>query len=323
MTCQGLLRRESVLRRSILAAILLGLLAAILLGCGGDEETEGDDESRLMALVDRVPRDEDFPAITAVDVIAAREALGVAEGTDPRTAITGGDAERRFAYAVASAVPYLQSPQDTPISEAVDSTQITAAASNVVFGPGSITVLETDQPFEEIASALEVDGYERDGNVVTAEADAIDPGASVVAEGDGIVALGFDAETVTGVATGDPAAPEGPERELIAQMAGPAKLATATGGESSSCLDAIGVVDGLADGAGEFVVLAEEPAAESFVLDDTGDFIAEPFDFAEPMVEDGSLSIPFTYPIDQPGGPGGLLLADLPAGTIYDCEAAT
>jgi len=303
-----------------LALILTSVIAVLGAGCS-DEEGEEESGSELSALVDRLPRGE-FPGVAVVDVVAAREALGVAEDIDPRTAILEGDPESRFGYAVAIGIPYLQDPQETPLVEAIDATQITAAASTLTFGEGAVTVLQTDQDFEEIASSLEGDGFTRDGDLLTSDAPPLETGgASAVAGGDGLVALGFAAEDASAAVGEISEVPEGPERDLIADLDAPAAVAIATPEGSDTCYEAIAIVDRLVDGEGEFVVVAAEPSADGFVFNDGADeFLSEPYDFGEPTIDGTNLRVPFTYPIDQPGGPEGLLFGDIPAGTIYDCE---
>lgn len=307
------MRRTS--RRRLLALALLGALLMLPIGCGGDEPAE------LSSLLERLPRNEKFPVVAAVDVTAARESLGIAADVDLRTSFLAMDAESRFGNAVALAIPYLREPQETVINQAIDSTRVTAAASNLEIGGSGATLIATDQSFDEIESTLEEEGFKRnDGDVLVANAESLEAGAAAVAEGDGFIVLAVDADTAQRVADDDPAAAGGPERELLADLGGPAAMATASS-DSAGCTEAIGVVDRLDGGRGEVVILAKDPSAERFVLDEGDEYLAESFAFDEPEVAGDTMRVPFTFSLADPGGPGSVLLGDLPDSAIYDCEA--
>lgn len=91
---------------------------------------------------------------------------------------------------------------------------------------------------------------------------------------------------------------------------------------STSCIDAIGVVDRLAGGEGEIVIATDDPSAEAFKLGASDDYLAGSLRFGKPVPGPGTLSVPFTQPMTAPGAPGTLLLVDLPDSAIYDCETA-
>lgn len=182
-------------------------------------------------------------------------------------------------------------------------------------------MIATEQPFDEIASSLEQNGFSRDGDVLTSADDPVDAAATAVAGGDGVIALGFDAATVEAAAGEEPEAPKGAERDLIADLEGPAAIVLAVPEDSTACFTAIGFVDRLANGEGEFVVVAEEPSADAFVLDDGGDDpLTEGFEFGAATAEEDRVVAPVTYPIEELGGPGGLLFGDVPSSAIYECE---
>lgn len=293
------------------------MLLVIALGaaaCGGEEESASAGSREL---VDRLPRLE--PAgVIYVDVDAARAALGLGPAVDPESVLEGSDAERRFVLVAAAAVPYIGSPVDTAVRKAIDATQIRAAANNfLTVGEESVSVLATDQPFDEIAATLEDEGFTRDGEVLTSGESPQAVGATAVAGGEGIVALGFTPEAVEAAAAGEAEPADGPERDLLASLDAPAVAAFAT---SDGCSEAIGAADALTDGEGELVVAASEPDAARFVFDDSEDFLVQDLRFGEPSVDGDLVRAPVTVPLDSIStGLLGILRGDLPTGTIYDC----
>lgn len=290
--------------------IVLGLPA-----CGGEEDTPASGGET--DLVDRLPRAEPSGVIY-LDFYAAREALELDAEVDPESAILGSDAERRFGLVAGAAVPYLASPVDTAVRKAVDATRISAAANNLLsVGEQAVTVLVTDQPFDEIAATLEEEGFSRDGDVLTSDESPQEVGATAVAGDDGVLALGFTAAAVEAAATGETELAQGPERDLLAELDAPAKAAFAT---SDPCSEAIGAADALAGGEGELVVAATDPDAERFIFDDSDEFVVQDLRFGEAIVDGDLVRAPVTVPLDSTStGLLGILRGDLPPGLIYEC----
>jgi hypothetical protein len=141
--------------RRLLAALALG---AVLAGCG-----DGDDSA---SLVERLPGD--ARALSAIDLAAVKERLGLPDDADPTRAPgdAGGEAQARlFAY-TGGAFPYVVR-FDRVLMEAIDESRVTQAATTPVSGPDTVVVLATDQPFDdEIASRLERAGYRPDGGLL-------------------------------------------------------------------------------------------------------------------------------------------------------------
>ena len=308
----------TALARALIALLLVAVIATA--GCGDDDDDGGEDTSSALELVDRLPQSEISHGVMYVDVEAMREALGLDADLDPATAfVEGTDEERRFATTVGAVVTYMISPFQTAIGEAIDEAQITAAANNLLTGgEEGMTLIETEQSFDEIASVLEERGFERDGDVLTTEEPFQEAGAQAVAGGNGLVALGSDPATVEAAVGDEVTAPTGPERELIAELGGPA--AGAFAGRGEDCVEAIGLVDRMAGGEGEFVLAMTEPDPQRFKLGDQRDLPFTTFQFGEVTADGNEIRAPFTVPLAEANlAPLGFLLLDIPADMIYDC----
>ena len=124
-------------------------LLALLGGCGGDDDDATD-------LAERLPGD--ARALSFVGLAEVKDRLGLPADTDPTERPGDGLARARlFAYS-AGAFPYLVR-LERPLMDAVDESRVTAAASTPISGPDSVVVLTTDQPFDEVASALRDDQF--------------------------------------------------------------------------------------------------------------------------------------------------------------------
>jgi hypothetical protein len=141
----------------LLAALAVG---GVLAGCGGDDEA---------GLVERLPGD--ARALSAIDLAAVKEGLGLPEDADPTRAPddAGDEAQARlFAYA-GGAFPYLAR-FDRTFMQAIDESRVTQAATTPVSGPDTVVTLATDQPLDdEIASRLERAGYRPDDGLLVNE----------------------------------------------------------------------------------------------------------------------------------------------------------
>jgi hypothetical protein len=281
-------------------------------GCGNGD----GDGSAAVDLADRIPEGQ-LPTISAMDLVAAREALGLPDDFAGDSFET--DPEKRFVAAAGVAIPTIARPQETPFRAAVDLGQVTAAASSIGFAPDQVTVVETEQDFEEVASSLEEDGYERDGDVLMTDDLGATVGYRVVAGGEGVIAAGQEAEPVEAAAAGplDPA-PAGPARELLAELDAPSATATSFDG-TTDCVTAVGVADELAEGEGELVLVTEDESVE-LVVEEGDEFgVFGGFELGERAAEDGRVVYPFAFPLGDLSGPSAFILGDNPAATLWDC----
>lgn len=294
---------------------LLGMLLAA--GCGGEDEEEDAPDSGVQAasLARLLPTGE-LPGLIAADVAAAREANGLAADADPLDGFPGGSTEeQRFAGAFIG-MRDVTSPIESPIRTALDHGAITAYAGNQNFGRDAVVLVATSQPFDEIATSLEGEGYELEGDVLVGDGLAPELIYTAVAEADGYIVLGSDPALVGAIAEGSDSTGPPEEVELLDGLDGPVMAATSLG---SDCLDSITIEDRM-DGTAELRLnLSTEPDPEGFGLDDEpGPLFGYSLD--EPTVDGDALAVEIESNTDTPVlSPIGLLNADVPAGTIYDC----
>lgn len=310
--------------RRALACVVAGL-AIYGCGCGGSEDEAAP--PTLDELAELVPSGQ---GVAATDLVAAKEALGLAPETDPAEGIAprdvdATDAERRFARAAVHALRYIAAAEETPLLDAIDEAQVTAAVSTTTQEQAQrLTVFATDQSFEEIAGVLEQRGWVRDGETLEAEDTLVDP-FSAIAAGDGYIALGRKVDVVEAAAAGE-TQPAGPDRDLALELADPAAVAREFDEE---CVEVIAIADHLAGGEAEMVLVpVGEPDPKAFLLDDAGakppeglfQYRSAPV-FGEAAAEDDRLVMPFAYPVEAEGtpltdfAPGFLRTSDL-----YRCD---
>lgn len=287
----------------VVAAIVLAT-AMLLVGCGGSGDGDGPEPvSELARLVPENPF-----GVSEVDLVALKDALGLPADADP-AAPPEGEAGRRLTSVARAVVPFCHGveppePIDVAIRQAVDCSQIQAAAAPAGVGLWSLTIMRTEQPFDEIADSLTAAGYSRQGRLLGY------PGgttpmryAEVVAGADDetLIALARD-RTAGFAALGEaPAAPDArPELSALGALtAAPARTARLGNGE---CVAAYAIADQIADDRGELVVqLASEEAEATpngFTLDEHEGFASRPgaselFDFGQPEADGGTLQVSF------------------------------
>jgi hypothetical protein len=147
-----------------------------LAGCGDGEEDAilPPDPPDIEALVDYFP--DDAYQMEAVDLVALRAELGLPGDADPtvypKPVTDMTRAEMLFSAGALSSFPYARQaqaeffdPGKAPLSIAIDHSQVKGAASAETSN-GPITVIATDQPFEEVANALAERGWTEDGDVL-------------------------------------------------------------------------------------------------------------------------------------------------------------
>jgi hypothetical protein len=298
--------------RGGLGVVLLAVVLT-LAGCDGDSGGGGGgSDNHAVALLDRLaPASPVGPVV--VDVAWLRRALGVgttygAQSTDP-----AGPTKSRFTTVVSAAFPLLASARKSVVRDAIDLGRVTAAASNSVASLTGVSVLASDQPFEDVSKALVAGNYSLDGEVWRAPADNRVSEAAAVAGVKGLIIVGRDVAAVRAVAQGKNGGIKGTARELVESLNAPAVAVFAS--QDGACPKAIAAADDIKDSRGRLVVLAAGARA---------DRLANPlplsnFRLDEPKVDGDRLTALVTY--DPAAGPplqivGGELSPDM----IYKCE---
>jgi hypothetical protein len=291
--------------------VALCLAVAGLSACGsGDTPSPAD-------LLDRLEPLE--PAAAAViDVDRARADLGVG-GIGFLDALASGDpAKARFGYLVSVGFPVLRSPVKVALLDALDSARVTAVASNTVaYNRNGVTLIATDQPFDEIAEALVKAGYTRTDNLLRGPSTIRPVEAQAVAGGDGVIAVGADLESVRVAAEGKGGGIKGTVRDLIDARDVPAAAAIETG---TSCPTAVSVTDDVKNRKAQMVILDGAPKASRFTAA-RGSFVFRTFTFQEPKVDKGRVVVDLTYPAGTTSPqPMEALFGETPMEGIYNCE---
>ncbi|HEX6117663.1 MAG TPA: hypothetical protein VFY99_11220 [Solirubrobacterales bacterium] len=148
-----------------------------------------------------------------LDLEAAREELGLPDDADPADwdALRNREEGDPLAEFVSAASPTLPHVQDSrvkyfeldAVGEAIDHSQVSAAAAGVG-DDGSVTLLQSDQSFDEIAQELEEGGFERNGDVLVGESAGPEPVLPFVGDaGDGRIVVASTAEQAERAVAGD------------------------------------------------------------------------------------------------------------------------
>ena len=189
------------MRVSPTAAVAAALAAAVLAGCGAGEEDAvlPPDPPDIEALVDYFP--DDAYQMHAVDLVALRAELGLRGTADPTVypepvkkmtraeMLFSGGALRALPYARQAQAEFFD-PGRAPLSMAIDHSLVKGAASAET-PAGTITVIATDQPFEEVAGALAGQDWTEDGDVLESP-DEEDTIRFAAPAGDGEIVLSSD-----------------------------------------------------------------------------------------------------------------------------------
>lgn len=176
--------------------------------------------------------------------------------------------------------------------------------------------------FRGAGSALEEAGYEREGDVLVTDDPLTEVSYSAVAGADGYVAMSTDPEadpeSVRAAASAEIEPPGGAERDVLAELGGPISGAVASSAESAGCVNTFGISDGLRGEAELRLDGDDDISPDGFAGSDLDETIGFGFDFGEPESDDGNLVVPIKS--DGPPSAVGILLGDIPAGSLYDCE---
>ena len=198
-----------------------------------------------------------------------------------------------------------------PVTEAFDGRAIAAALTGGG-SDGTLTAIQTSQPFEELATALASEGYEREGDVLSK------PGAEVnevAAAGDGIVVLSTDGASAAD-AIADPGG--GPAAALNLVEPADEPIVQVLAGFEESCVTGYGGWQEGSGASGAFVIATDGPAdVERVELDGFEKFTET--DVGEPSADGSMVQVPF----GDGGEDGRSPLRDLIAGSLgqglYGC----
>lgn len=244
--------------------------ALVLSACGGDDAPDADGGLSAKELAAKLPEgggprpgSTESSAVVAADVDAARKAAGLEPGTDP-TEISTSREELRFGLSTFTALRDLSALTDNPVRAALDHGLISAYAGHTYLSDNAVALLSTSQDFNDIASALEDDGWERDGAVVSTEGNPDELTYTAVGAANGFVVLGYTAEAVEAMASGESPPSESGELEVLDSLDAPVIGATIPGADSAECVESAAFED-FVDESFRFYITVEGKADESNV----------------------------------------------------------
>lgn len=307
------------------AILVLAVVAFLILGGGDDDAADGAAD-----LAEKLPAS--VTNATYVDLDGLRDQLGLAADADPTQVSTDPEKppepeQATFTAGAGIAIQGLASGvEDDPVGEAVDGGQINSAIAGTAVEEGTagpVTLIDTDQSFDDIASSLEQNGFDRDGAVLEAgEPDNSKPGLpvppalNVVADaGDGVVAFSSSRELAES-AGGDDASPVA---GLLGEVDGVQRSAAVM--EGADCI--VETASGLnADPAeGELVITLDEEANEKNLID-SDQTAALGIEVSEPVLTGERISLTFSRTGEGDEVALGSLPPIPPATSIYHCEGA-
>lgn len=325
--------RTVPMRRWVVGVVVGGLVlgAACSGGDGGDSGDSGDGgdgQSVVEAvseggggavdLMERLPASS--PAAAYVDLDAAREQLGLPADADLDDIDLTGEPERARLLGVAAlGLPHLAQPRDVPLTSALDTGQVhAAAATGSTSREYGVAVVRTDQSFDDLADALAQAGYEAEGELLVRGGPALQVVFPVVADGgDGTIVLATSEEAARAVLDGDPRS--SPAVELLDQVPGIAAAAVVP----SSGLEcgAVGVGVDLEPATGEIVIFAgDDPDPAQAVPDPDALPALRQAELGEPQVDGDHVRIELEYETDVPlVNPTRLAASDITAEDVYRC----
>ncbi len=307
------------------ALVALALAVVVPAGCGGGDDESGPPPVDTPSGGDPTAGLTDYLSsesftVQVADLTAFREQLGLPEDADalPDTPADvdkdPADPDRRLLSASVITMPELsfaiQTLQRDPIAEAFDGTAISAAATSGG-AEGTLSAIRTSQTFDDLAGALEDQGYERDGDTLSNPDARI---GEVSDAGDGVfVIAGADASAADAVA--DP--PGGPAEAVALLEPRDEPLGQAVVGLAEDCVQAFGGWEN-AEGTAGTIRLALDDEADADRVDVA--LIEENASLAtsEPVVDGDSVEVPFENPGQNSGSPIRDLLISFPS-EIYDC----
>jgi hypothetical protein len=296
-------------------------LAVGAIGCGGDATPD----ERPIDVVSRYLPAASPGVVVFADLAAARDQLGLPPDADAlhfqllaEEDYDPDSPRARLLQAARAGIPALplsgRTLQPGAVAAALDGTAITAAATGSGKGAprGTLIAIRTSQPLDELAGALEKEGYERDGNVVSK------PGAQVneIADaGDGVFVLS------TGEASADAIADPGGGPAAALALLRPADGVVADGiaGLPDDCVTGYGGWEDARSASGVFRVATAGPADVERVELHRFEAFTD-VTLGAPSAEGNAFEVPFT----GGGEAGASPVRDLISGSLgrglYDCD---
>ena len=244
-----------------LTALVATLAVTLALGaCGGDDAPDIDGGLTPDELAAKLP-EEGISQAVAVDVVAAKEAAGLASDLDPGTA-GSSPSELRFAVSAFFAFQSLALRTENPVRSALDHSLITAYAAQPAIADDAVTLVSTSQDFEDIATSLENEGWERDGAVLSIDGNAAALGYTAVGAGEGFLVLGNEPGLVEAVASGEAEPSQSGEIEALQELDAPVTGAIVPDVDGLECVELVGFEDFVDGTATVYITVDGEAATE-------------------------------------------------------------
>lgn len=309
------------MRRAFPKLLVVAAAIALLNGCGGDDAPDSNGDLSAKELAAKLP-DGGTPQAVAVDVSAAKEAAGVPSDSDPLEPGTDPGVAR-FNFSSFFALRDLLTPSDNPVRAALDHSVITTYAAHPYVSDDAVTLLSTSQDFEEIASSLEDDGWERDGDVISTDGDPEVLSYTAVAAGDEFIALGYTPEAVEAVAAGDAEPSDTGELEALEELEAPVVTAVIPDAPDAECITEVSFEDFVDGTANLFVTIDGEADTQSVSGQFTEDSASIGFDLASTTAEADTVTFELSELEDSGAvnSPAVLVAAALDENrdVLYDC----
>jgi hypothetical protein len=291
-------------------------------GCGDEEPSPAPaGEVSLQELAQYLPTGEPGSVYFA-DVAAARKELKLPADAEALPyesvvdqSIDPASAEWDLMTAVQPALSPLGLSDEAkasldPVAEAFDDRAISAAVSGGA--EAAMTAIKTTQSFDDLAEALEAEGFDRDGDTLNS---STHPRVTEVTDaGDGVILISNQPEAAADAAA-DP--PGGPKESLELLERADQPIGLAIGGNGQSCVEAYGGWENAAGTKGTFAFetsdAVEADRIETDALSDGGGG-----DLAEPQIDGSVVEVPFTASSDsRPAVVRAIVSATF--GNLYDC----
>jgi hypothetical protein len=294
-------------------------------GCGGDDEPQPAPagETSLQELARYLPTEEPGSVYFA-DIAAAKAELGLpadAEALPYESVVDQSIDLASPEWDLMTAVQPALSPLGLsdkaqasldPVAEAFDDRVISAAVSGGA--EAAMTAIKTTQSFDDLADALEAEGFDRDGDTLNS---STHPRVTEVTDaGEGVILISNQPEAAADAASDPPGGPK-ESLELVARADQPIGLAI--GGNGQSCIAAYGGWENAAGTKGTFAFETSDRIEPDRIDTETMSDGAGDADLGEPQVDGSVVEVPFTAESES----RPLVVRDIVSatfGNLYECE---